>query len=95
MPDKRAEDLPRNPGPLLVAVVILLVGTVLVVMGHWRRGPVVMAGALALAALLRLTLSDEKAGLLVIRRRWVDVAVLLTMAFSIAVLALVVPGTGR
>ena len=91
-PDKPADEFPSNPWPLLAALVIFAVAVVLITMGHWRRGPVVMAGALALAALLRLVLPDRLAGLLVVRRRWIDVVGMLLLGAAIAVLALVVPG---
>lgn len=92
-PDKPAEEFPSNPWPLGVALTIFGVGVVLVAMGHWRRGPVVMAGALCVAAFLRLVLPARRAGLLVVRRRWVDVVGMLLLAGAIATLAMIVPGT--
>ena len=47
--------------------------------------------ALLLGALLRLVLPREIAGLLTLRRRWVDVVVMAGMGTAVAVLALVVP----
>lgn len=93
-PDKPAEDLPSNPWPLAAALVLFSTGVVLVAMGHWRRGPVVMAAALGLAAFLRLVLPVRYAGLLVVRRRWIDVVGLLLLGGAIAVLAAIVPGGG-
>lgn len=92
--DKPAEDFPSNPWPLGAALGLFAIGVVLVAMGHWRRGPVVMAAALGLAALLRLVLPARTAGLLVVRRRWVDVVAMLALGAAIATLAMVVPGTG-
>lgn len=91
-PDKPAEELPSNPWPLVSVLGLFGVGVVLIALGHWRRGPVVMAAALALAATLRLTLPVRLAGLLVVRRRWIDVCVLVALAAGIAVLAMIVPG---
>lgn len=91
-PDKPADELPSNPWPLLAGLLVFAVGIVLITMGHWRRGPVVMAAALGLSALLRLVLPVPLAGLLVVRRRWIDVTGMLLLGAAIAVLALVVPG---
>lgn len=92
-PDKPADELPGRPWPLAAVLAVFGVGVVLVALGHWRRGPVVMAAALALAAVLRLVLPVGVAGLLVVRRRWIDVTVLLALSAAIAVLAMIVPGT--
>lgn len=50
-----------------------LAAFVLVVAGYWRRGALVMAIGVGLAAGLRLVLSDDRAGLLAVRSRGVDV----------------------
>lgn len=92
-PDKPAEELPSNLWPLLLAVAVAVVGVVLISVGSWRRGPFVIAAALWLAAFLRLVLPDRIAGLLVVRRRWIDVAGMALLGAAIATLALVVPGT--
>ncbi|OBI71483.1 DUF3017 domain-containing protein [Mycobacterium sp. E740] len=49
-----------------------LVALVLVVAGYWRRGALVIAIGVGVAAGLRLLLSDERAGLLAVRSRGVD-----------------------
>lgn len=92
-PDKPAEELPSNLWPLLLAIVVALGGVVLIALGDWRRGPFVIAIALGLAAVLRLVLPDRIAGLLVVRRRWIDVVGMVLLGGAIAVLALVVPGS--
>ncbi|NVN50598.1 DUF3017 domain-containing protein [Mycolicibacterium hippocampi] len=58
--------------PILVVSLILVAAFVLVAMGYWRRGAAVMAVGVGVAAGLRLTLSDERAGLLAVRTRTVD-----------------------
>lgn len=42
--------------------------------GHWRRGSLIIAAALALAAVLRGSLTGPRAGWLAVRGRWRDVA---------------------
>jgi hypothetical protein len=49
-----------------------LAAFVLVVAGYWRRGALVMAIGVGVAAALRLLLSDDRAGLLAVRTRCVD-----------------------
>ena len=50
-----------------------------------------IAGGLLVAGVLRLLLSREAAGLLVVRGRWVDVTALLGLGAAIAVVAFLVP----
>ena len=77
--------------PLLLVAVCFLVGIVLIMTMHWRRGAMMMGGGTGLAGLLRLVLPPEHAGLLVVRSRWLDVAVTGLTGAAILVLALVVP----
>jgi hypothetical protein len=58
--------------PILVVGLILIAAFVLVVAGYWRRGALVMAVGVGVAAVFRLTLSDDRAGLLVVRSRGTD-----------------------
>lgn len=57
---------------LVLAVVVL--GLVRIGQYHWREGTAVLGGALLLAAGLRVVLPPERAGLLVIRGRYLDAA---------------------
>lgn len=58
--------------------------------GHWRRGSAIMGAGLLLGAALRWLLGD-KAGLLVVRARWLDVSAMFLMGIGITVLAFWVP----
>lgn len=90
-PDKPADSYPSNRWPLLVVLSAVAVGAGYAAFGHWRRAALFIAGALLLGALLRLVLPRHVAGLLVLRRLWVDVVVMAGMGTAVAVLALVVP----
>jgi hypothetical protein len=54
----------------------------------------IVAAALAAAALLRLVLPEDRAGLLVVRARWLDVLALTALAVAIAVVVTVTPFPG-
>ena len=90
-PDKPAESYPLNPWPLVAVVGVLLGGVVVALLGHWRAAAMIVAGSLLLGAALRLVLPRRMAGLLVIRRRWIDVTVMAVLAVATAVVASVVP----
>ena len=68
---------------LVLAVVAL--GMVRIAQYHWREGTAVLGLALLLAAGLRVALPPERAGLLVIRGRYLDA--LLYGGFGVLVLA--------
>ena len=94
MADKRdlpAEEFPSNPWPLAVVLVALSGALVFLGLGRWRSASLMIAGAAGLAALLRLVLRARVAGLLVVRRRWIDVVGLASIAVAIAALAFLVP----
>jgi hypothetical protein len=58
--------------PILTVGLFLLAAFGLVVTGYWRRGALVLAIGVGVAAAMRLTLTDDRAGLLVVRSRTVD-----------------------
>ena len=58
--------------PILLVGLIFIAAFVLVVAGYWRRGALVIAIGVGVAAVLRLALSDDRAGLLVVRSRTID-----------------------
>ncbi len=58
---------------------------------HWLRGVGVVGVAMALAAALRVALTDRQAGLLAVRRRPFDVCCYLLLAAGILGVAIVLP----
>lgn len=58
--------------PILLVALFMLAAFALVAAGFWRRGALVMALGVAVAAGLRLTLPEDRAGLLAVRTRTVD-----------------------
>jgi len=82
--------------PIIVVLLGVLAGLVVVaVLDRFRRGSLVIAAFVVLGAWLRALLPPERAGVLVVRGRAVDVATLLTLGVGLTVLALVVPAPPR
>jgi hypothetical protein len=81
----------RPRDPLAFVVATAAIGVLIAALHHPRTGMFVVCGALAAGGLLRLLLSPRNAGLLVVRKRRVDVVVLLGLALALGVLAAVTP----
>jgi hypothetical protein len=58
--------------PILLVGLILVAAFGLVGAGYWRRGALVMAIGVGVAAVLRLALTEDRAGLLAVRSRGID-----------------------
>ena len=92
-PDKPADSYPSNPWPLLAALALVGVGVGFAAFGHWRRASLMIAAGLICGGGLRLVLPPAVAGLLVVRRRWVDVTAMVGLGAAIVIVAFVVPPT--
>jgi hypothetical protein len=77
--------------PIALVLLCVAAGFGVVLSNHFRRGTVLISGALLLAALLRLVLPARVAGLLVVRSRVFDVAVLAVIGLGLFLTAVVVP----
>jgi hypothetical protein len=86
---------PQPPGrrfdPLSVVLAAVIAGVIIAAVHHPRTGMYVACGGLAAGGVLRLVLSPRNAGLLVVRKRRVDVVILLGLALALGVLAAVTP----
>lgn len=91
MPTPTVNRLPTNPWPLVAVLGVFTVGVLIAGFGSWRYGAVVMAAATLLAGVARMLLPRRVSGLLVVRRRWMDITILFSLGIAIGVLALVVP----
>jgi hypothetical protein len=81
--------------PLALTITVTATGLVLTAgFDRWRLGTGVMGLALCLAAAMRLTFPARQVGLLAVRSRGVDAAVLLTLGFGLVVLANIIATTG-
>ncbi len=78
----------------LAVVVAVLAGLTLVSAGAWRTGVVTMGASFAVALAARAVLPDDRAGMLRIRSRYVDLTAMAICAGGMIVLALVIPSRG-
>lgn len=74
----------------LVSTGFVLAGLVLVAIGPWREGATLMGVGFAVAFVMRLVLPDERAGMLRVRRRLVDLATLALCSGLFLTLAVIV-----
>lgn len=92
----------REDGPLrrpqtlggvvyLTVLAASLVGLGIVVAGAWRTGLGWIGVGLLVAAFTRLVLSERGAGMLRVRRKWSDVAMLTVAGAALIVLTFIVP----
>jgi Protein of unknown function (DUF3017) len=81
-------------GPLLVVLVGVVVGLVIAVIGDqtWRVGGLIIGTSLLIGAVIRGALPTRDAGLLQVRSRAFDIAVLALGGAAIIALSIAVPG---
>ncbi len=81
----------RNQWPILSVYAGILIALAVVVYVEFRLGAILLSLSVLLAFLFRLRLPDSKVGWLRIRRRRIDLTVLITLGILLLILALVVP----
>jgi hypothetical protein len=84
---------PSTTGGIIYLSVVggVLVGLALVGAGVWRAGVVTMGAAFGVAFAARAVLPEERAGMLRIRRRFVDLTAMAICCGGMLVLAAVIP----
>jgi hypothetical protein len=75
----------------LVVLAMVVLGIALVAANRWRTGMSAVGLAFLLAFVMRAVLPDDRAGMLRVRRRMVDLAILAACGMGILVLTAVVP----
>jgi len=95
-PDVDEEPTTRRPSTIggavyLAFVAATAVGLAIVAFGPWRRGVSVIGIAALVAAVARLVLSEHESGMLRVRSKIFDVAVLSGAGALLVVLARVIP----
>ncbi|MFB9313748.1 DUF3017 domain-containing protein [Nocardioides plantarum] len=92
-PRRRRRLWPERIGGVFYLGVLAASGTafLVIVLGDWRVGVRVLASALIAAGVLRLVLRQDDAGMLAVRRRSIDVLLLLVVGTSLWWLAGSIP----
>ena len=88
---RRRKRLSFRQWPISVVLLGVLVALILVATDHFRRGSVVLAASVVLATFLRLLLSNEEAGWLVVRSKKTDLLVLGALGIGLAIFCFWVP----
>lgn len=78
--------------PFALVLIVVAAGLALEALHYWRRGTSVIGGALLLAAALRVVLPTERAGLIALRSRGVDVLCYAGLGLAILVVAFTITG---
>ena len=73
--------------PILVVGLIFVAAFGLVVAGYWRRGALIIAIGVGVAAAFRLALPDDRAGLLAVRSRTADFVTTATVSAAMLYIA--------
>ena len=73
--------------PIVLVVLMFVLAFALAAANFWRRGALLIGIGVGLAAVLRLVLSDDRAGLLVVRSREIDVATTVVVAAAMVYIA--------
>jgi hypothetical protein len=91
-----ARSVIRDQWPILLVGLIFLAALVLVGANFWRRGSLLIGIGVGVAAILRLVLPVERAGLLVVRRKGVDFMTTATVGAAMVYIASTIDplGTG-
>ena len=86
----------QDQWPILVVVSIFTAAFVLAGANFWRRGALLIGIGVGVAAILRLLLPDERAGLLVVRSKGVDLFTTATVGTAMVYIASTIDplGTG-
>ncbi|MGI8577095.1 MAG: DUF3017 domain-containing protein [Nocardioidaceae bacterium] len=84
---------PSTTGGIVYLIVLALVfiGLVLIVAGAWRTGVTLMGVSFGIAFVMRSVLPDDRAGMLRVRRRYIDITTLVLCSAAFLVLAVIVP----
>ena len=79
--------LVRAQWPIVTVVLIFAVAFTLVAANFWRRGALLIGIGVGVAAALRLALTEDRAGLLVVRSKGIDFTTMSLVAASMVYIA--------
>jgi multisubunit Na+/H+ antiporter MnhB subunit len=93
-PQENVHRLPRSrfrEWPISLVLLGIGLSMIFVATDHFRRGSLILAVSVVLAIFLRLFLPENQAGMLAVRSKSVDVAILTVLGVGLTVFALWVP----
>lgn len=93
-PREFARKVVAGQWPILLVGLIFTAAFGLVVAGYWRRGALVIGVGVGIAAALRLALTDDRAGLLVVRSKGIDFAATATVSAAVLYIAATIDPLG-
>ena len=79
--------LVRSQWPIVTVVLIFAVAFTLAAANFWRRGALLIGIGVGVAAALRLALTEDRAGLLVVRSKGIDFTMMSLVATSMVYIA--------
>jgi hypothetical protein len=79
--------LVRSQWPIVTVVLIFAAAFTLVAANFWRRGALLIGIGVGVAAVLRLALTEDRAGLLVVRSKGIDFTTMALVAASMVYIA--------
>jgi Protein of unknown function (DUF3017) len=77
----------RAQWPILLVELIFVAAFVLAAANFWRRGALLIGIGVGVASILRLVLSEDRAGLLVVRSKGIDFMTTATVAAAMVYIA--------
>lgn len=84
----------RGQWPILLVGLFFIAAFGLVVTGYWRRGALILGIGVAVAAALRVALTDERAGLLAVRTKTIDFVTTATVSAAVLYIAATIDPLG-
>ena len=82
-----ARTVAKAQWPILSVVLIFAAAFVLVGANFWRRGSLLIGSGVGVAAVLRLLLSEDRAGLLAVRSKGIDFMTTATVGAAMVYIA--------
>jgi flagellin-like protein len=80
-------ELVRSQWPIVTVVLIFVVAFTLAAANFWRRGALLIGIGVGVAAALRLALTEDRAGLLVVRSKGIDFTTMALVAAGMVYIA--------
>lgn len=87
----RRSRVPTGEWPITVVLLVVTAAVIVIATGHFKRGSLLFAAGVLLAAGLRAVLPTASAGSLVVRGRLLDVLTVGVLGVAVLGLTLIVP----